>query len=1221
MRKGVSFEIVNCDRHLLVGDLIREGISIMDESGVIGRVLGKNRIGVFTIEIGEDGEEKLFCNDVMLKNMGFSENLSPRQLYCEWYERIEKRDLTVVDKAFEKMRNGETAEVLYKWNHPDGSFFLARSGGSRNFDRKDVLCIEGLFQNVSGYFNFQNNEEQITLKNLAQNFIAVFFADLTTDYIHAYSVTPEYEQRFLNATSYSETMLEYAMNCVKEEDRKRFKIMSNPMFVMRQFRGRRSFRINIVDITKGKERKLCVNFIKADEEGKKAVIFGIDNTQIIKKTSEATALKQKLEDYSVISSLTDDFEYVAHVDFVNRKVTSYRETPKGKKWKNAIENMFTDKVSAQKEIEEIIYKDDVKIFKEQLEKVHTGFDTEDKYSFTIRLCLEETPEFYSIRYTKDPNNEKAFIAGIMNVDGRVRAAIKADIRQKKLSDYVSALIGNMPAIIYSKDMTTGRYLACNQSFANFIGLEGTAGIVGKTDADIFDAKTCKIILANDQQALSQKKAVVTFETVTNAKRKQCIFQTTRIQYVDDDENLCLLAISVDITDTMKQQEQLEEQLSVISAIADEYDYVGVYDIKKNKTKTIHVRSHIKELVDRVGERGSSFEDFRNGLLDKVYPEDRELFYENASPDRIMKNLQRFGGYRFRVRFIYGGTDKYFRIQFSPSEANPNSVVVGAINVDDQVRSEIARGEAEGYRKAQSFADAFLDSYVSAYYVDLNDFSHIVFHRNIRIEEKYGHYENFLESISEYINTDVYEKDRNEMIKAVNPDYIRARLQKEDKFSVYMRDISGSGVRWFRFDVNKGTDEDHVGMSFTDVTEKIQEDERIRVKLEDQQKELENALNLAESANRAKTVFLNSMSHDIRTPMNAIIGFTNLASKHIDKTEQVRDYLNKINQSSEHLLSLINDVLDMSRIESGKMDIIMTPESIADIMEVLQNIVASDVSRKKQHFSIDIEGINDDCVVCDKLRLNQILLNLVSNAVKYTPEGGVISVAVRQFSSEKEGYGRYEFVVKDNGTGMTQEFASTIFEPFTREQTATVTGIQGTGLGMTITKSIVEMMGGSISLETQKGVGTQFTINLEFEISTEKTEKQAPLPEYNYAGKKVLLVEDNELNREIATEILTDSGFIVDTANDGTIAVSKMENADENTYDVILMDVQMPIMGGFEATKIIRKQNKTGAKIPIIAMTANAFEEDRKLALEAQMNDYIPKPIEIGKMLEIISKYI
>lgn len=537
--------------------------------------------------------------------------------------------------------------------------------------------------------------------------------------------------------------------------------------------------------------------------------------------------------------------------------------------------------------------------------------------------------------------------------------------------------------------------------------------------------------------------------------------------------------------------------------------------------------------------------------------------------------------------------------------------------------------------------------------------------------------------------------------------------------------------------------------YSDVTESVREDRS-------QRDALANALVAAEHANKAKTAFLNNMSHDIRTPMNAIVGFTALATSHIDNKEEVQDYLSKITVSSQHLLSLINDVLDMSRIESGKMTMDETEVHLPDLIHDLRTIIQANVSAKQLNLNIETENVVNEDIIVDKLRMNQVFLNILSNAIKFTPNGGTISFCVSEKNSPIPDHAVFEFRIKDTGIGMTREFQKTIFEAFTREKTSTVSGIQGTGLGMAITKSIVDMMGGTISVNSEEGQGSEFIVTIPCRLSNKAIEiesmpelqglralvvdddtdsclsvcsmlrklgmrpdwtssgreaairsKEAKeqedafrcyiidwqMPDMNgvevtrrirkiagedasiiiltaydwsdiekeateagvtafcskpvflselrdvlsapfrggdgeseteekkvdFTGRKVLLAEDNELNQLIAQAILTESGLDVVIANNGEEAVKLMEESPAGTYDIILMDIQMPVMDGYQASRLIRAlEDPEKARVPIVAVTANAFEEDRKLALEAGMNGHLAKPYDIPKMLETLT---
>ena len=613
-----------------------------------------------------------------------------------------------------------------------------------------------------------------------------------------------------------------------------------------------------------------------------------------------------------------------------------------------------------------------------------------------------------------------------------------------------------------------------------------------------------------------------------------------------------------------------------------------------------------------------------------------------------------------------------------------------------------------------------------------------------------------ESMEEYIEQFVYEEDRDLLRASFSLENLQRELEKQMQYYVNYRISAEDGIKYFQVRaVRAGIWESGHGivLGFRSV------DEEIRREME-KKGLLEDALMQANRASRAKSVFLSNMSHDIRTPMNAIVGFTALAITHIDHREQVEEYLKKIMTSGNHLLSLINDVLDMSRIESGKIHLDEKPCSLPDILHELRNILQADVRAKQLELYMDAVDVWDEDICCDKLRLNQVLLNLLGNAVKYTGAGGIVSLRVTEKAGAPAGYANYEFCVKDTGIGMSEEFVSHIFEPFEREENSTTSGIQGTGLGMAITKNIVDMMNGSISVKSEQGAGTEFHVAFTFRLLTEEKEpldipelkngralvvdddfntcdsvtymlqqvgmraewtlsgKEAILrthqalmrgdmysvyivdwllPDMNgievtrrirkemgddvavivltaydwadieeeareagvtaFCSKplfmselrsclhsvinaeetaekereqetkvrstgRILLAEDVLLNQEIAVAILGDAGFTTEVAENGKIALEMVQNSQPGYYQLVLMDVQMPVMNGYEAARAIRKlDNAALASLPIIAMTANAFEEDKREALACGMNGHIAKPIDVKKLFETLDRVL
>ena len=357
-------------------------------------------------------------------------------------------------------------------------------------------------------------------------------------------------------------------------------------------------------------------------------------------------------------------------------------------------------------------------------------------------------------------------------------------------------------------------------------------------------------------------------------------------------------------------------------------------------------------------------------------------------------------------------------------------------------------------------------------------------------------------------------------------------------------------------------------------------------------------------------------------MNAIIGFTGLAESHVNDANSVREDLAIIAQSSEYLLSLINEVLDMSRIEAGKMNLHEKPESLSDILHLLGDIVKADVDAKRHTFSIEMKDVRNETVCCDKLRLNQVLLNLVSNAIKYTEPGGRISLSVSQKADPAPGRAAFEFRCKDNGIGMGEDFIGTIFDPFTREENSTGSNVPGSGLGMAIAKKIVEMMGGTISVASKKGEGTEFTVRLDFRIADRPANDEAVGQgrDVSLKGMRVLLVDDNELNRKIGVLQLQAQGMTVETAPGGQEAVGIIRDKGADAYDFVLMDIQMPGIGGYEATSMIRGL-PGGDRLKIIAYSANAFEEDRERPLKAGMDGHIAKPLTIKDLMDELRRFL
>ena len=801
---------------------------------------------------------------------------------------------------------------------------------------------------------------------------------------------------------------------------------------------------------------------------------------------------------------------------------------------------------------------------------------------------------------------------------------------------------------------------------------------------------------------------------------------------------------------------------ILSEIVDrklmsEYDALYIVDLEQQE--------FIPTRASRVSSVGNFSEKmpYRETVLrfaDTVAPEYREDWLR-FSDIQFMKAYMAKEDHREYV-YELPGTEKTVR-RFSidvleRSDGEPATLLYSFMGIDDYRAQKIIMDRKMA--KTNRIIEALTEDFVCVNYVDLasevrNDIAEgyrtsPLLKKLIPGWEEAKSFRTKLDLLIEYA---VYEEDKARFIAETQRDVIIEKLQGKDIVYVNTRLLIDNEIRYYEFKFS-AVREGGVLIGAVAGLHSVDEQKKKEISAHEQ---LQQALSMAQSANRAKTTFLNNMSHDIRTPMNAIIGYTGLAESHIGNTEQVRDYLAKIGQSSNHLLSLINDVLDMSRIESGKMNLDEKPEDLPRIIHTLQDIVRADVYAKHQEFFVTTKDLNDEAVICDKLRLNQVLLNILSNSIKYTPENGTISLQITEMDVKAPGYATYEFRVRDNGIGMDKDFLQTIYDPFSRVQSSTVSGIQGTGLGMAITKNLIDIMGGKIEIESEPGRGTETVVTFEFrlaepsetvksgydvqgmralvidddsdtaysvrtllksegmraewctsgkegvsraksalsqgdafgmyiidwlmpdisgvdtvrqiralagedvpililsaydwaEIEGEaksagvtafatkplfpsdlrrilcdcfggKAENTGRPDRFDFRGRKILLTEDNEMNREIATEILEEDGFIIDTAEDGDIAVGKIRAAQPGDYDIILMDIQMPRMNGYEATRAIRALGTEVSRIPIIAMTANAFEEDRKAALAAGMDEHIAKPIDIVKLKATLAKFL
>lgn len=933
---------------------------------------------------------------------------------------------------------------------------------------------------------------------------------------------------------------------------------------------------------------------------------------------------------------------------------------------------------------------------------------------------------------------------------RWQQSCKADRDTRETSHFLEAAINSIPNLIWYKDKN-GIHEKVNDSFCKTVN-KTKAQVEGRGHAYIWDVEQDDpACIESEREVMSTQKTCVSEETIQTGGGTRLLTTYKSPLYDFDGSVMGTVGVAIDITKERAYEQEIIRKNRSLEKIFTTID-CGVLCHSLDGSRILSVNSAALKILGYESAE-ALIEDGFDMVAYSVADGDKDMLTER------IKTLKKPGdsiSVEYRVQHKDG---KILHIMGNVKLLEENGEMFYQRFLLDCTAQKIQERENEK-RQAELIHALSIDYNLVCFYDLESGIGHTLRVTDCDkdvLESIFGNKDKLLleRDMAEYINTCVHGEDREMMIRSCSSEWLRKELAEKKNFHVNYRTLCGGNVRYFQMKaVRAGTWENVHGvvLGFRCVDEEIRSDM-------EKKELLENALMQANRANKAKSVFLSNMSHDIRTPMNAIVGFTSLAISHIDHKEQVEEYLKKIITSGNHLLGLINDVLDMSRIESGKIHIEEKPCSLPEILHGLHNIIQGDVHAKQLELLIDTVDVLDEEIFCDKLRLNQVLLNLLSNAVKYTGSGGTITVRIAEKPGAPAGYANYEFLIKDTGIGMSEEFISHIFEPFERERNSTISGIQGTGLGMAITKNIVDMMNGTIDVKSEQNVGTECRVSFTFRINSDNR-KPAALPEFknfralvvdddfntcdsvsymlqqigmraewtlsgkeavlrtrqalmrsdNYnvyivdwllpdlngievvrrirkvtgdnapvivltaydwsdieeeareAGvtafcskplfmselrsclssivsggnevtetakaktchrnERILLAEDNELNQEIAVAILGEEGFSVDVADNGQIAVDMLKNSEPGYYRLVLMDVQMPVMNGYEAARAIRKlENKELSSIPILAMTANAFEEDKQEALKSGMNDHIAKPIDVKKLIETLDSIL
>ena len=655
----------------------------------------------------------------------------------------------------------------------------------------------------------------------------------------------------------------------------------------------------------------------------------------------------------------------------------------------------------------------------------------------------------------------------------------------------------------------------------------------------------------------------------------------------------------------------QELMEFLDLLNERYYAVFRVDLETESVRSMRYNHFLGNEPDNIGaECVENLKDLREYLCYGMRPEERLQLEEALLVDNLRLELWDGGQFIQTFRWYDMSGERYFDMKVAGIGAAPyDKVVIGIVDVTESKSIEVEN------RKNSRIVEALSDDYSAVFYIDAKTETVRLYRADEDVLHRFGDVLKknikYSDMVQIYITNNAVIKEDDEAYRYVECNTMIEDVKKKGILTFnYTRLFKGERRQYRLKAVKVEEDGEFKGivLGFRDVEEEYRKD------IETQEL-LRAALEEAKHASSSKSNFLFNMSHDIRTPMNAILGFVALAQNETDNPDKLLDYLDKIEKSGQHLLGLINDVLDMARIESGRIDLHEAPFDLEEQFNETVDMFGIDMDKKGLKFKSNL-NITDRIVDADSLRTKQIMLNLLGNALKYTKEGGTVTFKIKQKTSNKNGFAIYQISVKDTGIGMSKEFQKHLFDLFERENRSAVTGVQGTGLGLAITKRLVELMNGEITCNSSLGKGTEFkcTIRLKVVDADYVEEEEENIDLSLLEGKKVLLVEDNDLNREIARTILEEVGMVVEEATDGTVAVDMLGKKKRSDYDVVLMDIQMPYMDGYKATRIIRNAEvRTKGHVPIIAMTANAFEEDKAKAFEAGMDAHIAKPVDTKEL--------
>ena len=1068
------------------------------------------------------------------------------------------------------------------------------------------------------------------VKALSSEYSSIYYADIANNVLMPYSNSPRIVNRFGEAAfsgmTHTEAVAAYVNNACSEKDKAALTQALSPDYMQEQLRDKTYYTLIYQNEKDLYCEMKCVRVNEGNTVTNVVVGFAVKDEEI---RESMRIEEEKQRNFDIIEILASEYSSVYYIDLATDGLTPYTmnaetESEFGQIFNSGITyseafKLYVDRLIFTDDKQMMLLAGSIKNIKEELRSKKT-FITQ------YRSADNKYSEMKFVKVGGDNDEPKAVALGFAEKDEQIRYEQEIEQERQRNFDIIEILASEYSSVYYINLTTDGlNPYAMNEETETSFGSVFRSGI---TYSEAFRLYVDKLVMAEDKAMMLRAgsvgnimKELRTKKTfLTTYRNSEGHYSEMKFVKVGNEEGVPT-AVALGFADKdaelrarQEEETKLQRNIEIIEILASEYTSVYYIDLTTDELDPYTMNEQTETEFGKIFRSGIRYsEAFKMYVNTLVYPDDKEKMLKAGSIYNILMELSTKKTFNTTYRNSEG---HYSEMKFVKvgDEENPHSVALGFADKDEEIRAEIERQQAA--ERDMAVISGLSDDFGCVVYASYDEGFAEHHYRFDPLFEKHipgwSSIKDFSERLQKLSDTIMHPDDRRSFWAATRPDEVRDAVNRDNVYFVNFRTLINGEVTYYQAKfVKDESSENHVIAGFHNVDAETK-------------RELE-ALARAESASRAKTDFLFNMSHDIRTPMNAIIGFTDMAINDIDDKMKTLDCLEKVKTSGKMLLSLINDILDMSRIESGKVQLHEEKVNIESFYDSLESVMSNAQAQKKISLTFDINGIRDKYVYMDQPRLERILVNLLSNAIKYTPSGGMVNARLTQLDNKGEDTAVYRFEVEDNGIGMSEEFQEHMWEEFAREETSTISGIQGTGLGLSLALKLTVLMGGEISCKSKQGEGSTFFVTIPLHlwqpgIDDDDAESHIDISHIDLTGKKVLLVEDNELNREIAVAILESYGLEVDESCDGKSAVEAVIARGPKYYDFILMDIQMPIMNGYEATRQIRQQIPD-LKAPIIALSANAFEEDKQKSREAGMDDHIAKPIDILELITTLTKFM